>query len=122
MVDLVEKVIDHAAGELDLPIMQQPEQDEVAVPAVHLIKPPARHDIGVGQVEQPMLFERRRRFGRRTGEALNQDPFDLFRGQRRLECGRDGERILPGRDVENAGSPFDPGDFVVPQRRRQIGV
>ena len=52
MVDLVEEVFDGAAGEVDAAIGEFAQQDEIAVPAVHLVEAAAGDDVAVGQIEQ----------------------------------------------------------------------
>jgi hypothetical protein len=54
VLDLEEEVIDHAARQLDVSRAQQAANDEVAVPAVHLVEAPARNYILVRQVKQAM--------------------------------------------------------------------
>ena len=52
VLDLEEKVIDHSASQFHAPRIQQSPNDEVAVPAVHFVEAPARHNIFVRKIEQ----------------------------------------------------------------------
>ena len=72
MLDLEEKVVDHAFGESFAVIGFEAEDDEVAVPAVHLVKAAAGHDVGVGKIEEP--------FG---GKFLGAHIADLFDAARK---------------------------------------
>ena len=49
MLDLEEEVVDHALGERFAMVGFKSEQDEVTVPAVHLIEASAGHDVGKGR-------------------------------------------------------------------------
>src|SRR3990172_7401648 len=45
MVDLVSEIVDQPFGELNLPVVQQAEGNEIAVPSVHFVEPAAGDDI-----------------------------------------------------------------------------
>ena len=53
--DLVEEVVGHVARELQFAVAKQTELDEIAVPAVHLVEAPARHDVRIREVEEPVI-------------------------------------------------------------------
>src|SRR6202011_2150517 len=52
--DLEKEVFDHAFGKLCTVVFYQAEDDEVAVPAIHLVEAASGHDIGIGQIEQAL--------------------------------------------------------------------
>src|ERR1700722_13506346 len=52
MLDLEEKIVDHAARQVDTARAQQAANDEVAVPAVHLVEAAARHNIFIRKIKQ----------------------------------------------------------------------
>src|ERR1700733_5643022 len=53
--DFEEEVFDHVAGEVCALVFDQAEDDEVAVPAVHLVEAAAGHNVGVGQIEETFV-------------------------------------------------------------------
>ena len=55
-----QEVVDHFAGQLFAFVGDQAQHDEIAVPAVHLVEEPTRYYIGVGQIQQTLLRQRRR--------------------------------------------------------------
>ena len=52
VLDLVEEVLDHAARQVAFVVLQQAANDEVAVPAIHLVEAAAGNDVAVGHIEQ----------------------------------------------------------------------
>src|SRR6202451_4876989 len=52
MLNLEEKIVDHAARQLDPSGAQQPANNEITVPAVHLIEASAGNDVFILQIEQ----------------------------------------------------------------------
>ena len=135
VLDLEQHVVGHVAGQLDAPVRQQAELDEVAVPAVHLVELPARHHVGPGQVEQ--AFRRQR--GRHQVAELFDAPrqrvhVDLATlsdvGHRcgRREAGRQVEhrarihfRIVQGRAIVQRARQRVPGLVDVCLRLRRVG-
>src|SRR5581483_1183795 len=77
VVDFVEEVLHHAAGEIELTGAQQAADDEVAVPAVHLVEGTAGHNGRIRQVEQAGLLDPGQINGAealdRLGEGLDPD-------------------------------------------------
>src|SRR5262249_25508653 len=54
--NLVQKVVDHVPGQLDLAIAKQPDLNEVAVPPIHLVESASCHHVRMGKIEEPLLF------------------------------------------------------------------
>jgi hypothetical protein len=90
LVDLVEEVLNHVPRELHLAVAKQADQDEITVPAVHLVEAAARNDIGMREVEETVLRDRQRvrrqrsqldvgelRLGEHAGE-LTREPIAIF--------------------------------------------
>lgn len=46
VLHLVKQIVRHAARQVNATVLQQPQHDEVAVPAIQFVEPPARNDIG----------------------------------------------------------------------------
>src|SRR5687768_16617996 len=57
MLHLIEKVIDHILGKLNLPIAKQPDLNKVAVPAIHLVEAAARHYVGMGKIKKTLVAD-----------------------------------------------------------------
>src|SRR6202050_61685 len=55
MFDLVEEVLHHSLSKFQAIGSQQAENNEVTVPAVHLIELAAGHNVGVRKIQQPRL-------------------------------------------------------------------
>src|ERR1700683_1569475 len=55
MFDLVEEVLHHSFGKFQAIGSQQAENNEVTIPAVHLIELAAGHKVGVRKIQQPRL-------------------------------------------------------------------
>ncbi len=116
---LVDEVVDHVAREGDLVVAQQPQDDEVAVPAVHLVEAAAGHDVGAGQVQQAGLADRCARVI--DGQRAQVDAGQIGRGERLGQRGRDGAAILVGGDVHRPGRARRVRDLVVRGGARQVG-
>ena len=54
MFNLEEEVLHHVARQVQPAIADQTNDDEVAVPAIHLVETAAGHNIAVGQEQQPV--------------------------------------------------------------------
>jgi hypothetical protein len=54
MLNLKKEVLHRPAGQIYAPALKQSKNDEVAVPSVHLVESPARDDVRVRQVKQPL--------------------------------------------------------------------
>ena len=52
--DLEEEVFDHALGKFCAVVFYQSEDDEVAVPAIHLVEAASGYDVAIGEVEQAL--------------------------------------------------------------------
>src|SRR5215471_14093023 len=52
MFDFKKEIFHHIAGEFGASVAQQSQDDEVAVPAVHLVEAAARDDIFIRQIQQ----------------------------------------------------------------------
>src|SRR5580658_4750370 len=50
--DLEEKILDHVSSELGSVVVDQAEDDEVAVPAVHFVEAASWYDVGIGKIKQ----------------------------------------------------------------------
>ena len=89
MFDLEEKVLHHAACQLNAPRQQQPSHDEIAVPTIHLIEETSGYDIGVRKEKHSLLFcfahiEAPKR-GNHPGQRLHRDValgLELLHGSR----------------------------------------
>ena len=53
VVDFKEEVLHHAARESKIVVPHEAQDDEVAIPAVHLVEHATRHHIRIGKIEQP---------------------------------------------------------------------
>jgi hypothetical protein len=52
VLDLEEEVFDHALCKLCFSILNEPKDDEVAVPSIHFVEAATRNDVAIGKVEQ----------------------------------------------------------------------
>ena len=57
VLDLVEEVVDEIAGAIDLVVQQQTDEDEVAVPPVHLVEAAAGNHVRLRQIEEAVALE-----------------------------------------------------------------
>ena len=114
--DLVEEVVDHVARERQLAVPQQPELDEVAVPAVHLVEAAAGDDVRVGEVEEPGFGDRLRAIGQRA----DVEPREVRGGQRRRELPFDRGAIFVAGDVERPARVRVAVHFRIRRGARQI--
>lgn len=112
--DLVEQVVGHILRQIQTAVAHQAEQDEVAVPAVHLIEASARHDVGARQVEKPRLL----RFALRQGKHANAR--ETFRDPRNVLALRNVQGHAPVR--RHLGIVGRPLDGVVGARERGPGA
>lgn len=53
--NLVEEIFDHAASEVGTMVVDEAEEDEVAVPSVHFIEASAGDHVAVGQIEEALF-------------------------------------------------------------------
>ena len=74
VLDFVHEVVDHVARGSYLVILEQPDLDEITVPAVHLVEAATRDDIRAGQVQETVLLDCRQIGGKR----LQFDGGELF--------------------------------------------
>jgi len=129
--DLIHKIVDHRPGEAHPVVVQKSERDEIAVPPVHLVEPPAGNDKGnpfesagrrgpqgereetVASVKRPDVL--RRDPVRETDDAHVQ--LRVGRGIRReiAERGR-----IRARDVD-VPPPVGRGRLVIPEHCGQPG-
>src|SRR5262249_35942063 len=57
MLNLEKEIFDHASCEFDLSGANQPADDEITVPTVHLIETAPGYDVGIFEVQQPVRTE-----------------------------------------------------------------
>ncbi len=58
MVDFKKEIVDHVTGEIDSSILDESADNEVAVPSVHFVESPARHDVRLLQIKKTWPFDR----------------------------------------------------------------
>ena len=98
--NLVEEVLDDAARVVALAVFQQPDDDEVAVPAIHFVEAAAWDNVFVRQVKQTMRVQLLDRNGPEAGNFLRQvlDLNSAF-----AQCRNCRRRRHPIRQVEHRG-------------------
>jgi hypothetical protein len=53
VLNFEEEVLHHISCQIEMPVLQQTQQDEIAVPAIHFVEAATRHHISIRQIQQP---------------------------------------------------------------------
>src|SRR5580704_17587746 len=54
MLDFKEEVLHHYARQVDSPIVQQPQNDEITVPTIHFVETATGHNVTIRKEQQPL--------------------------------------------------------------------